>query len=65
MKIEKLIKKRGGHLELFYLFRFYKPYELIKKFGYSQSTVYWYYEKFNKAKEKAVELLKSIQNLKI
>ena len=50
-------QKRSARFEIILLFRFMRPAE-ITRLGYSKATVYKYYERYKKARVKAMELLK-------
>ncbi len=49
-------KNRRSHYEIFILFKFFKPAELVK-LGYSKATVYKYNKDWKEAKQKAIEFL--------
>ena len=46
---------RQKHVEIYLLFEVMKPIDIIKKFNYSQSTVYKYYREWKEAKSKVKE----------
>ena len=51
-------RPRQKHVEIYLLFEVMKPMDIIRKFSYSQSTVYKYYREWLEAKKKVKELLK-------
>jgi ACT domain-containing protein len=51
-------RTRQKHVEIYLLFEVMKPIDIVRKFGYSQSTVYKYYKEWLEAKKRVKELLK-------
>ena len=53
---------RAKHVEIYILLEVMKPLDIVRKFGYSQSTVYKYLREWREAKERVKEMLSSIGN---
>lgn len=51
-------KKGPMHVEIFLLFKFFTPIQIVKEFGYSPATVYRYWKRYNEARKKIIEMLK-------
>jgi len=53
---------RAKHVEIYILLEVMKPLDIVRKFGYSQSTVYKYLREWREAKKRVKEMLSSIGN---
>ena len=57
-KVRRKEKVKSSHFEIFYLLKFFRPFEIVKYFGYPRTTVYLYSWKLRDAKKIAIEILK-------